>query len=479
MRDLRWRFAIGVFALLLIHGATIGLTDDEAYYWVLAQKPAWGYAFHPPMVAWFIALFQGLLGWLAGTHSVWLVRLPGALSVAAIVWLALDWVKAAAGRVTPAAGWVVLSFAGFFSLSWMMVPDLPLFLGWMLAFRATWELCEGRGRAGSLALLFAGAAMAMLSKYSGILVVVSSAACLLFWSRSKLHGFLALALALAVAAAPILAWNSAHGWGSLLYQLSERHGGGLSLSRFARFWVLELVLAGPAAIFFSVALFFDHANFPPRVLAAWIFPAALVFCAQPLFGDFKPHWAFVVWWPAFLGLAWSEASGGIATRLRPFAAIGLALGALVLVACHLPLVGGALRLARGEAGDPRWDVTNDLYGWSELRAFVRDKAEAQGLPVVGSRYQTAAQAAFALGGDAAFTLLPRDLKARDEWPALPISDGYGPDWPKLRESILYVADNRYEDGPGYPGARCAKLGALEALRLGMLAKRIDLWRCDP
>ena len=32
----------------------LGLSDDEAYHWVLAHRPAFGYAFHPPGMAWMV-----------------------------------------------------------------------------------------------------------------------------------------------------------------------------------------------------------------------------------------------------------------------------------------------------------------------------------------------------------------------------------------------------------------------------------------
>ena len=42
----------GAWLLLnLVQSAATGLIDDEAYYWVYSQFPAWGYFDHPPMVA--------------------------------------------------------------------------------------------------------------------------------------------------------------------------------------------------------------------------------------------------------------------------------------------------------------------------------------------------------------------------------------------------------------------------------------------
>src|SRR3978361_2327780 len=93
-----WLIPLLLFTVILIHGSLIGLTDDEAYYWVLAQKPALGYAYHPPAVAWIISFFQTLLGWLVGTHRAGLVRLPAALSVGFILVLSLKWIERVAGK---------------------------------------------------------------------------------------------------------------------------------------------------------------------------------------------------------------------------------------------------------------------------------------------------------------------------------------------------------------------------------------------
>ena len=49
------------FLLNLLQAGLTGLLDDEAYYWVYAQYPAWGYFDHPPMIAFWIRLFTANL----------------------------------------------------------------------------------------------------------------------------------------------------------------------------------------------------------------------------------------------------------------------------------------------------------------------------------------------------------------------------------------------------------------------------------
>jgi len=479
--------------VLLVHGLYLGLTDDEAYYWVLAQRPALGYAYHPPAVAWVIALAQAILSPFFGAHSVWVVRLPSALGAGGILYLALNWVRRAGGASDrlPVAGVLLLSFAGFFGLAWMMVPDIPLFLAWTLAFSVTWNLCFEKECAKREYFWLGFAVMFLiLSKYSGVLAALSAAGCLLIWApRARFwRGAGAIAAGAFAALLPIVIWNATHEWTSILYQISERHqGGNLSLVRYARFWAIEALVAGPCLLIYGARVFrrafrsSSGTETPARELETrvgrfallWAGPGALVFLLQPLWADFKPHWAFVVWWPIFLILAWAVGRGRDLKWARIQMLYGLPLVAFILLSCHLPMGGLLMK-------DPRLDVTNDLYGWSELREFIGTKLpDEQKLPIIGSRYQTAAQAAFAIGQGGKASLLPLDLKAKDEWPDLGISLGVGPEWPRLTSPVLFVSDNRYDSGPAFPGAQCRKLARLEKKRWIYLAKWIDVWRCEP
>jgi 4-amino-4-deoxy-L-arabinose transferase-like glycosyltransferase len=486
-RIARLRLPLLVFTAILLQGAWIGLTDDEAYYWVLAQKPASGYAFHPPAVALCISLAQAAFGWIAGIHSEALVRLPAAALAAGLVWLGMRWFSRAS---VPAAsspergGLVLVAFAGIYALSWMMVPDFPLLAGWTLAFIAAWELCFAERMPGwAPAALALGLALAILSKYSGVLAAASAAAAILKWAprERRIKAMGAVAAGVFAASLPILWWNSQHAWASILYQISERHGGAhLSGIRYLRFWLIELVLMGPALFIFLLGVLgrtkSGRASKAELYCLVWLAPGALVFCSQPLWADFKPHWALIVWWPAALAMGLAAARGELGRRLKSaHLAYGFTLIGLVWVSCHYPLLPQLTRIIGLPAMDPKLDVTNDLYGWSGLREAV-----PADLPVVGARYQTASQAAFALpDGEKRVTLLPRDLKAMDEWPDLHVSDGQGPDWPRLRSAVIFVGDNRYDAGPEYPGAKCANIRTLGHMRAGYAAKTIYVWKCEP
>ncbi|MEK6704573.1 MAG: hypothetical protein AABZ06_02185 [Bdellovibrionota bacterium] len=488
-----------LFVLLLVQGATVGLTDDEAYYWVLAQKPALGYAFHPPAVAWLLAFVERIFSsFNFFTPTAGLVRLPAAFLAAGILGLALTWLKDTGvdSKDNFFCMAILVSFAGLFALSWMIVPDLPLFFGITLGFKYCWKVCSGSESGFDRAMIALGMTIAALSKYSGILAAGSAVLSILIWTKNSNRWrciFWVLA-GTAVGFLPALIWNFNHDWSSLLYQIRERHGDmDISFARYARFWLVEILLAGPVLMAAGIILLLKKGirfGKEPSIYSyclIWFLPAAAVFCFQPLFADFKPHWAFAAWWPLTMMLTWACAIGGKMIRLIGSiqAGYGIALVLLIISSTHFPLGSLAVEYVSGSVSDPKIDVTNDLYGWQDLKSFLEHKLgkEAFALPLVGSRYQTASQAAFNLRAAGAkgaqVTLLPRDIKARDEWPDFEVTDSTGPEWPRLAKPVLFVADNRYSSGPQFLSSKCEKIGRLEKQRWRYLAKWIDIWRCEP
>jgi hypothetical protein len=376
----------------------------------------------------------------------------------------------------------------------MMVPDIPLFIGWMVLFLGTWSLCYGnypkKSETLSLFKIGVGAALLLLSKYSGILAVGSSFLSIWIWAspRRKWKGTYALFFGAIAGTVPALIWNYQHEWASLLYQIRDRHSGSdLSWIRYLRFWVIEIVLAGPLVVGLGWYLFrkslknWKSVDAVTRFLLVWTVPAALVFCTQPLFSDFKPHWAFVVWWPLVLALAWFSRDLKSWKWIRYQVVYGISVGCFVLLSCHLPIGSWLVQKFSNRPFDPRLDVTNDFYGWRDLPHYIQAEfgKENSTLPVVGSRYQTASQLAFSVGKAQFVTLLPRDIKERDEWPQLEAVDSQGPEWPKLKSSVLFIGDNRYDAPPNFPQSECKKLKRFEKIRFGIVVKWMDIWRCDP
>ncbi len=476
------------FVLMLLHASFIGVSDDEAYYWALSKTPSFAYAFHPPAVAWLIGAFQFLFSWIFGENSETLLRMPGILCIALTVALAFHWLYISGADVKKIikSSFLFFSFAGLFALSWMMVPDSLLFLAMMLLFYVTWKVCFNEPGKSYAFLLAAGAFLAVLSKYSAVLIVFSSMLAVLIWSRKefKIKSIIALIVGTLLASIPVVVWNASHEWSSILYQIQDRHSGdgAFSLLRYARFWAIETVVLGPVFLIYFLFLFFRlKRSILSRFIAVWVLPSAFIFCVQPGFSDFKPHWVFIVWLPVVLEFL-HEYTKGKYIRYALFQKIwGLTLGALVIISCHYPLLAVVADAVGKPLNDIKFDVTNDLYGWDELPGVLENKfrKDYREIPVIGSRYQTASQAAFALGNKTKVSVVPRDLKQKDEWPMLSEVDSYGPVWPELLSQVIFVSDNRYVAPPAFKNARCTVVGEIKKYRQKYLAKIIKVWDCIP
>ena len=57
-----WPCILTITILQVITASSLGLAEDEAYYWCWSQHLATGYFDHPPMIAYFIALGTSIFG---------------------------------------------------------------------------------------------------------------------------------------------------------------------------------------------------------------------------------------------------------------------------------------------------------------------------------------------------------------------------------------------------------------------------------
>ena len=127
---------------MLLRAAAAGvapLIDDEAYYWLWAQRLDWGYLDHPPLIAWLIALTTTV------ADSAFFIRVSalvaGALTSYVLFLLGRDLFGAPAGVAAAVLFQVVSVLAGAGLLA---TPDAPLLLCWALAMRFAWQALGGR-----------------------------------------------------------------------------------------------------------------------------------------------------------------------------------------------------------------------------------------------------------------------------------------------------------------------------------------------
>ncbi len=465
-----WLLALlALTALRLIAAAALPLSGDEAYYWIWSHALAPGYLDHPPMVALWIR--AGTM--LAGQGALG-VRLLGPLSAAGGTLL----LARAGGALLPGSGVPAAAlFNGTLLLgagAVTMTPDTPLVFFWTLAIWALARLLATGQGAWWLAV-GAASGLALDSKYTGGFLGVGIVLWLAWvpelrrWFRSR--WLWAGGAAAAALFAPVLAWNAAHDWVSLVKQggrggawdpsaapghLLELLAGQVGLATPLVFVVLVLGLAA--------AVRRGWARDPAwSLLAALTVPGLLVFVQHAVGDRVQANW------PAILYPAASIAGGAACTRLwRPAAALGLALTA----AATLQAAAAPLALPR------RWDpALIRLGGWDTLARdadTLRDTAGAGWITAEG--YSTTALLAWWRPGPVLAADSP-DGAARWSLLRLPTAAVSGPPGPG--PGLLLVSQRHREPPDPALWAAADPVGELVRARNGVEAERFRVYRVLP
>ena len=368
----------GVTAVKLACAATLGLSEDEAYYWVWGQHLAAGYFDHPPAIAWLIRGGTALLG----NTELGVRLLPilgGFIGAALLLPLARD-------RMLLAA---MLAFFPLYALGGVLAtPDAPLILSWAGALAAA--------AAGAWPLVGLACGLAMLSKYTGVLLLPLLVAAEPGALRTR-GPWLAAGLAFLVYL-PNALWNIDHSEISWHFQIDHVARAADRLG----FFLAQVGLAGPL-LFGAFAAWWAVGWRGDRVeRLAWWSSLPLLVLATGIGGE--ANWAA----PAFLGAAvgLSRRAGGFARAAWAGAGMAGLISAVVLIHAQRPLV------------DLPSDPLDRLAGGRTLAESV----SAWGIPdVYTSRYQEAALIQFYSGIPA--RTLPDSGRPNqyDLWPA-PLAD---------------------------------------------------------
>ena len=364
--------------LRIWYAGRLELAEDEAYYWVWSRHLAAGYFDHPPAVAWMIRAGTLILG--DTERGVRLVGLLlGALTAAMGASLAEDRLRA----VTVFIGVPLFTLGGLIA-----TPDAPLVAAWMAAMLA-WSR-------GSWAAVGVFCGLAMLSKYTGVLLlpllILAEPAAL----RTR-GPYVAAAVAFVVYG-PNALWNATHDLVSWRFQVDHVARSADSLG----FLGAQFGLAGPLLAlgfggFWAVGWRGDRID----RLCWW---TSLPVMALAIWAGGEANWGA----PALLGPCVALARHG--GRLERIAWLGGGLGvglcALVMVHFQHPLLD--------LPDDPRARVTGGRILADSIQAWGIDQ-------VYTSRYQEAALIEFYSGIPARALPEAGRPDQYDLWPA-PLAD---------------------------------------------------------
>ncbi len=362
---------LSITAVRLFFAVYLRLVDDEAYYWEWGQHLDWSYLDHPPMTGWIGWLFSSIFG-----HNEFGVRIGPVLIAGLFLVLIYQLTRRLYGddRIAFRAA-LLFSVIPLFSIgSFMLLPDAPLSLFWLLSLVIFYRIVEN-GNGNLWFALGAVWGLGMLSKYNmfalpgciGLFLVLSARH--RYWLL-RIKTWLGLLLGLLIFA-PVIYWNISRGFPSLKYHLLERNQG------FQFTWEpVQIFLAGqlgyisPLAFFAALVVLYQLGKMAFRekdekalFLFTMAVPYLLVFSiAAALSPTGKPHWPSMGYTTLFCALPWfwekKWRSGGWWMKIlhpAPVIVLSSAITVLILAQSIYPVM----------KMEPHLDVTNELYGWPE------------------------------------------------------------------------------------------------------------------
>ena len=253
-------FLIAFILLRLVFWFATFPNPDEAYYWLWGQHPALSYYDHPPLEAWIQGLFTAILG-----RSTFTLRLPNVLSNTVFFYTYYRIIHYLYGEKAQKLFWLValLLLASplyflFLALAWH--DHLLITFSLVSAYQFTRFLDsyieDVKSESWRLYAAAGAIALAILSKYNAIFVVLGFAATLIIDKR--LHSlwrdrrfYLASAIAL-TALIPIMLWNISNDFQSFRYYVDRSVGTGsfsLKFSPFFNFLLFSILLVSPILCF--------------------------------------------------------------------------------------------------------------------------------------------------------------------------------------------------------------------------------------
>jgi 4-amino-4-deoxy-L-arabinose transferase-like glycosyltransferase len=376
--------ALTLGRLVALFRTPLELYPDEAQYWLWSRTLAFGYYSKPPMIAWAIRAATAI----GGDGEAW-VRLPAVLfqGAAAICVFAIG--RRLYGSRVGLAACAIYALAPGVQLSATVVAtDAPLlfFLGLTLLAYVSLQsspsfptLVSGR-RLALAAGLGASLGLAFLSKYAAVYALIGMGLHLTL-SPTARRAWSAPAAALgagafALAVAPNIAWNAAHGFATVQHTIADAHwraGALFDPKALAAFLGAQFAVFGPIPFGVLIAggvLLARRRRIEPADLTLLCFtvPPIAIVAVQAFVSRANANWSGA----SYLGGSVLVAAWLVRWRARRWLTATIAVQALVAVAF--------LALVMSPRMADRLGASNGLKrarGWSETAKTVIHRARVE------------------------------------------------------------------------------------------------------
>ena len=476
----------------------LGLTVDEAHYWVYSKFLDLSYYDHPPVIGYIIKVFTDVFG-----INEFAVRLPSVIIFVITSWLFFLCVKKIFNERIAFIGIILINVLPVFSFlgAVVTIPDSPLSLFWLLSFYFFINIIETKEKK-YWYMLGIAAGFAFLSKYTAVMIYPSIILFLLcskenrFWFAKK-ELYLSMIISFIIFL-PVVIWNIQNNWASFGFQL--QHGFGKDLPSFS-FTLFGRSIGAQAGyispflfIFFCyvACVLIKDAFFKKQkdalYIASFSLPVLIFFNAIATFNEILPHWPamgyliLTIYAAYLINKFWDNSK----FRKIIYFSCGFALflDLLLPIHCMYKIVPIEPFLPQKEAekieyGIPKTeivDVSNDLYGWKELSSEINkiyDTYPEDKKPFVFTHKSYLASQIYFYTPDIRVYCFSKKIDAYDLWQR-DISDLKNKDG-------LFITSNMFDfDNPEkvYPFNKFEKPVEVPVYRNNKLVKKFWITKCS-
>ncbi len=373
----------------------IGLTVDEAHYWVYSKFLDLSYYDHPPVIGYIVKLFTDIFG-----TNEFAVRFPSVLIFIFSSWIIFLATRKIFEEKVAFITIVLLNILPVFSFlgAVVTIPDSPLSLFWALSFYIFITIIQNNKKYYWYLLGFI-IGFALLSKYTAILIFPSI---ILFLICSKEHRFwlkqkeLYISMIIAfLCFAPVILWNLQNNWASFGFQL--QHGFGKTLPDFSATLFFRSIGAQAGyvspllflfycyAIYKSVKEYYFSKNISILFVISFSLPTLFFFNSIATFNEILPHWPAMGYLILTIYIAYVTINSWNNLKFRKFMYIACAFALLMNILVPVQAIFKPLSVEPflkmfsqntvDKYGIPQSeviDVTNDLRGWDELATKINE-----------------------------------------------------------------------------------------------------------
>ena len=373
--------------LVRLIGLRYSVTDlyfDESQYWVWSREFAFGYFSKPPLLAWTIAIAQGICG--SGEACI---RSPSPILHAGTALLVFAIARELYGERTAFWCALVLAFGtGVVFSSRIISTDVPFIFLWSLALLAYLKLLRAPGFGWGLVF---GCALGfgLLAKYAMVYFLLCMTVAAVFHEQAraifkKREVWIAFALALLILA-PNIVWNIQNGFATYRHTADNVGGAGLrfTVMGFLSFFSTQFLVAGPIVFGGFIVAMLRIKTLPlnanDRLLLLFSLPVVALVMTAAFVSNSHPNWMA----PALIAMTIFVTALLVRDNRISWLVASILIGTFVQVVF---LVADANADRVSMTGLKKPDLYERTMGWRDLGEKVAAIAEKSGAKsVLGER----------------------------------------------------------------------------------------------